>query len=125
MAYVSDESGAPEIYVQSFPASEKKWRVSTNGGTQPRWRRDGTELFYISADTKLMVVDVDASSGDLNIGLPRALFALPSGSVGSFQGHPWDLAGNGERFLFRAPAEEQAAPSITVVLNWRTELRPN
>ena len=65
MAYVSDESGSLEVYVQSFPASEKKWRISNSGGTQPRWRSDGKELFYISADTKLMVVGVNASSGEL------------------------------------------------------------
>ena len=71
-----------------------------------------------------MVVDVGTSSGDLNIGLPRALFSLPSDSVDSLGGYQWDLTGNGERFLFRSPAEEQAVPSITVVLNWRTELLP-
>ncbi|MCA1660594.1 MAG: hypothetical protein LC642_08695, partial [Verrucomicrobiaceae bacterium] len=58
IAYSSDESGAPEVYVQTFPASGGRWRVSTDGGRQPRWRRDGRELFYITADGKLMAVDV-------------------------------------------------------------------
>ena len=62
--------------------------------------------------------------GELNIGLPRVLVALPSESLDITVGHQWDLTENGECFLFRAPAEEQAAPSITVVLNWRTELQP-
>jgi Tol biopolymer transport system component len=51
-SYTSDESGAPEVYVQTNPASSGRWRVSTSGGSQPRLRRDGKELFYISADRK-------------------------------------------------------------------------
>ncbi len=55
---MSDESGRPEVYVQSFPASSGKVQVSTQGGADPRWRRDGKELFYLAADHKLMAVEV-------------------------------------------------------------------
>lgn len=50
MAYVSDESGVSQIYVQSFPTLTGKFQISTEGGSQPRWRRDGRELFYVAAD---------------------------------------------------------------------------
>jgi serine/threonine protein kinase/Tol biopolymer transport system component len=58
VAYVSNESGKWEVYVQSFPVPGGKWQVSNSGGAQPQWRRDGSELFYISSDRKLMAVDV-------------------------------------------------------------------
>ena len=54
VAYVSDENGRPEVYVQSFPTSGGKWLISTQGGTEPLWRADGKELFYIAGDRKLM-----------------------------------------------------------------------
>ena len=56
IAYVSDESGMPQVYVQSFPTLTGHWQVSPDGGTQPRWRRDGKELFYLAPDRKLMAV---------------------------------------------------------------------
>jgi eukaryotic-like serine/threonine-protein kinase len=73
IAYTSDESGAPEVYVQTFPASSGKWRISTGGGCQPRWRRDGRELFYIAADRNLMAVDVKLGS-TFEAGVPKPLF---------------------------------------------------
>jgi Tol biopolymer transport system component len=59
-AYTSTESGRTEVYVQTFPVSGGKWLVSTGGGSQPRWRRDGKELFYIAPDKQLMSVKVNA-----------------------------------------------------------------
>src|SRR5262249_36630279 len=73
IAYTSDESGQSQIYVQSFPAGGGKYQVSTGGGTQPRWRRDGKELFYIAADGKLMAVDVKTAP-KFEIDVPKALF---------------------------------------------------
>src|SRR5262249_57200415 len=63
IAYVSDESGRPEVYVQTFPVSTAKWRISTAGGSQPRWRRDGKEIFYVSPDHRLMAVPVKGGGG--------------------------------------------------------------
>ena len=62
MAYASNETGKWEIYVTSFPDARGKWQVSTGGGEQPRWRRDGKELFYLSSDGKMMAAPV--TTGD-------------------------------------------------------------
>jgi hypothetical protein len=70
VAYTSDESGANEVYVQSFPAGGAKWRVSSKGGDWVRWRRDGREMFYIAADRRVMSVAVRAISGSLEFGTP-------------------------------------------------------
>ena len=77
IAYTSDESGAPEVYVQTFPASGGRWRVSTGGGSQPKWRRDGRELFYIAADRKLMAVDVKLGA-TFEAGVPKTLLERAS-----------------------------------------------
>ena len=59
VAYASDESGRTELYVQSFPAGRGKWQISTSGGDQPSWRRDGKELFYVAPDGKLRAVEIE------------------------------------------------------------------
>ncbi len=77
VAYTSNASGRNEVYVQPFPAAAGgKWMVSQGGGSQPRWRRDGKELFYISADSKVMAVPV-ATTPAFTPGVPKALFAAP------------------------------------------------
>ena len=75
LAYTSNESGNWDIYVQPFPALDRKWRISPDGGSSPRWRRDGKELFYVGADQKLMAVSVTAESS-FTAGTPSALFQL-------------------------------------------------
>ncbi len=78
IAYDSDESGKTEVYVRPFPDVQSgKWQVSSGGGTLPRWRRDGKELFYVSADADLMAVDISTVSG-FQAGLPKRLFSLPT-----------------------------------------------
>jgi Tol biopolymer transport system component len=73
IAYASDESGVYEIYVQPFPPTGGKWQVSTGGGVQPRWRRDGKELFYVAFDRTLMAVDVSTTPA-ISFGAPRRFF---------------------------------------------------
>ena len=58
MAYTSNESGQPQVYVQAIPASGPKWQISQAGGSSPYWRHDGKEMFYLSADQKVMAVPV-------------------------------------------------------------------
>ncbi len=118
MAYVSDESGRSEVYVQTFPPSGGKWQISDAGGTYPRWRRDGKELFYIADDQKLMAVAVQTGS-TLQAGRPQALF-----QTRFFQPIiPYTISADGQHFLINTPTEEDNSSPITVVLNWMVELK--
>jgi serine/threonine protein kinase len=119
VAYTSDETGMPEVYVQSFPAGADKSKVSTSGGCQPRWRRNGRELFYLSADRRLMSVDVSLSP-KLAIGTPVALFstAVPPGGVGTGAAPDYSVSADGQRFLVRSPSDRRWPTTMTVVLNW-------
>jgi eukaryotic-like serine/threonine-protein kinase len=128
IAYTSGESGKSEVYVRPFPAaSGGKWIVSKGGGTQPRWRRDGKELFYISPDSKLMSVEVAAASGAFQAGSPKALFAVPILGGGAVPiGTHYDVSADGKKFLINSvPADTASAPPspITVVLNWQAGLK--
>ena len=128
MAYNSDETGRDEIYLRPFlpgtpegPAGSKV-RVSTGGGFQPQWRRDGRELFYI-AGNKLMAVDVKLGWKPA-VGTPQALFErrMPEYSP-SFGPYRWTPFADGHRFLFIEQAGESPAAKINVVLNWTAELK--
>ena len=122
IAYQSKESGRNEIYVQSFPGSENRSPVSTDGGTQVRWGRDGKELFYISRKAQLMAVPFRsaANTSTADIGAPVALFAPPIGSMvqqGDFR-HQFMVAPDSQRFLIAAVKESSPSP-ITLILNWK------
>ena len=129
IAYSSVESGSSEIYVQSFPPAWEgeeavgrgKWQISTNGGTQAAWRRDGKELFYLEdgyvEDGKMMAVDVRTDSGVFEAGVPRTLFQAPPLSRRGRRNH-YVVSADGQRFLFNALVEEERESSLTVVLNW-------
>jgi eukaryotic-like serine/threonine-protein kinase len=128
MAYVSDESGRFDVYVQTVPASGPKWQISSAGGDFPRWRRDGKELYFIGADQQLMAVPVKTSSGSSGAfepGAPQPLFRIepigPSPTATSL----YVPTVNGERFLVNVQAggEGTQAPPITVVLNWTARLK--
>ncbi len=121
IAYTSDESGAPEVYVQTFPASGGKWRVSTGGGNQPQWRRDGKELFYIAADRKLMAVDVKLGA-TFEAGVPKTLFSTRVLTLTEFRNH-YAVTADGQRFLINSMIEEISATPISVVVNWTADLK--
>jgi Tol biopolymer transport system component len=118
VAYTSDESGTPEVYVRKFPDAAGKWQVSTRGGTQPRWRRDGKELFYLALDGRLMAVTVATSNNAIETGAPRELFN--TGITGSFldRRNQYVVTRDGQRFLVNISAEDENSAPITVVLNW-------
>jgi Tol biopolymer transport system component len=125
IAYTSDETGHSEVYVQSFPGAGSKRQVSSAGGVQPRWRRDGQELFYLAPDAELMAVPVNGEA-DIEIGRANALFRtqLPTWAAG---GPPewrtsYDVAADGQKFLLSNPPE-QPGPPITVILNWPSVLK--
>jgi eukaryotic-like serine/threonine-protein kinase len=126
IAYVSDESGRPEVYVRPFPASSNggaKVKVSQEGGSQPRWRKDGKELFYLSPDGKLMAVEVVATGPVLQTGIPKPLFQVPASSPINDDAFSWDVAADGKRFLINTMAVAPAAEPVTVVLNWTAGLK--
>jgi eukaryotic-like serine/threonine-protein kinase len=122
LAYISNESGRWEIYVQSYPGPGGKWQISTEGGTEPAWNPNGRELFYRSGE-KMMSVDI-ATQPSFSAGKPRVLFE------GRYSPAPgttpnYDVSPDGQRFLMIRPTEqaEAAATQINVVLNWFEELK--
>jgi Tol biopolymer transport system component len=116
LAYTSEESGRNEVYVAAFPGPGERWQVSTEGGVQPRWRRDSKELFYLSSDLRLMSVQIRSSGVTLEPGIPTALF----------EPHPlptlYDAAADGQRFLIVSSGVEQSPP-ITLVQNWASGIK--
>ena len=124
VAYVSDESRRThEVWVQSFPAGAGKFQVSSSGGVQPRWRRDGNELFYIASDGKLMAVDVKTAPA-FQAGIPHALFDPQIQGRGAVQFvFHYDVAPDGQQFLVNTEGQAAVAEPITVVLNWQAGLK--
>jgi eukaryotic-like serine/threonine-protein kinase len=119
IAYASNESGADEVYVQSFPTPGNKRQASTNGGVQPRWRKDGRELFYLASDQRLMAVRVKLDS-TFEADAPVPLFRtrlIPQGSQSLGLPTAYDVSPDGQRFVVTIPPED-LGPPITVVLNW-------
>ena len=121
IAYTSDESGTLEVYVQTFPASGGRWRVSTGGGSQPSWRRDGREMFYITADRKLMAVDVSLGP-TFKAGIPKTLFATRNLNLTEVRTQ-YAATADGQRFLINSNAEETNTTPISVVVNWTVGLK--
>jgi hypothetical protein len=109
------------VYVQSFPQPGNKRAISSHGGAQPQWRRDGRELFFLAPDHTLMAVDV-VSGPTLETGVPKALFRprVP-GDVMTPRNH-YAVSTDGQRFLIDT-ADLDAPPSIVVVINWSTPLK--
>jgi Tol biopolymer transport system component len=122
VVYESDESGKKEIYVQSFPASGAKWQISVSGGSQPRWRRDGKELFYLG-DRKVTAVDVNTEAPIFAHGTPRALFETRISKGEDRPDNQYSVTSDGQRFLVNTVAEEGAFTPISVVLNWTAGLK--
>ena len=115
MAYTSDESGRPQVYVTRFPEAAGKWPVSTNGGNFSVWRRDSRELFYRAPDGNIMAVAI-APGADFVPGTPTALFRPQAAIGGLGLGTFYDVAPDG-RFLVNIFVE-RTSPPATVVLNW-------
>ena len=117
VAYVSDESGRQEIYIEALPPEKGRLKVSQSGGTTPRWTSTGRELFYMGADRVLMVVDVQLGK-TLSAGVPRTLFQ----TTAAVNNRGFEVSPDGQRVLVRRPAEDVPDRPITVVLNWWVDL---
>jgi eukaryotic-like serine/threonine-protein kinase len=114
LAYSSDQTGEPELYVMDFPQGVERRRISASGGSLPRWRRDGKELFYVAGDGNLMSVAIP-SPGLMHVGPPKPLFAVNLRHAGGNQ--LYDVTGDGQRFLLIERASGQFS-TIEMVLNW-------
>ena len=131
VAYQSNESGRPEIYIRPFAgaaasgtgtiAAGGQWQVSTEGGIVPRWRFDGRELYYVAPSGAMMEAPITVAGGTLAPGAPVALFStrIMGGGADSGQGRNYDVARDG-RFLINTELNEATAP-ITLLMNWNPE----
>jgi Tol biopolymer transport system component len=120
LAYNSNESGTHQVYVQTFPLSDRKWPVSTTGGYEPRWRGDGREIYYLSEDGKMMAVAVGPGR---SFGVPKPLFQTGvSGGVNYLRTH-YTVTPDGQRFLVNTQTGNSGPNPITVVLNWTAGLK--
>jgi Tol biopolymer transport system component len=128
IAYASSESGREEVYLRPFPRGEGKWQVSTDGGSMPRWRRDGRELFYMDAGGALWAVPVrlaPAFEADKPVLLFKTgLWPTPPDYYGGAANY--DVAGDGSRFLLLTVPRRGSIPPLNVILNWKpsAEARP-
>jgi dipeptidyl aminopeptidase/acylaminoacyl peptidase len=117
VAFMSSRSGRAEVYATSFPQRDRETRVSTNGGSLPRWSRDKREIFYVAPDGTLTVMTVATSGERLSFGMPRALFRIRSRAA-RLDAFPYAIASTGDRILVNSFVEE-VAPPITLVVNWQ------
>jgi len=118
VAFVSNESGRLEIFIQPFPGHGDKLQVSVNGGIQPRWRADGQELFFLAPDNRLMAVPISFDpSKPPAIGQPASLFSAQlSGAPQGFTVRSYSVSRDGQRFLMDTPSETTVP--VTMILNW-------
>src|SRR5262249_30530126 len=115
------ETGRYEVCVQPFPATGAKWQISTGGGGQERWRRDGKELFYLAPDGKLMAVEVNAGAG-FKFSVPKPIFQTQI-DRGPYARYHYAVTTDGQRFLLNTPVEDAAPSPINVVMNWTAVLK--
>ena len=121
LAYLSNESGRPEVYVQAFPRPGGKWQVSADGGGEPVWARNGRELFYRDG-YKMMVVPVQTQPV-FTPGKPQVVFQWPYEAMDGVRPN-YDVTPDGQRFLMIKAIEADSAPAqINMILNWSEELK--
>ena len=120
LAYRSNESGQMELYVRSYPGAGGRQRVSTEGGEEPVWSRDGRELFYRNG-TELMVVSVEAGASGLRLGTPRSLFRGYDVQAAGTQNY--DVSSDGQLFVMVQSDETLTPSQINITLNWFDELQ--
>jgi Tol biopolymer transport system component len=122
IAYVSEESGKADVFVQNFPPAGGKWQISNGGGNEPSWRRDGKELYFLNG-TKLEAVAVNGSGSSFEMGIPKDLFDAPVVVGGTLRRNRYVAASDGQRFLVvTAPKSVDTAPFV-VVQNWQSALK--
>ena len=129
IAYNSDESRRPEVYVRPFPnVGSRKWQISTEGGAGPVWTRRGSEIVYVDSQGQMMAVAVRSNGNDeFDFSKPASLFKVGSGGVAGLD-RGWDVTADGQRFL-RASVPDmvaeggETAVEIILIQNWTEELK--
>jgi Tol biopolymer transport system component len=124
LAYHSNRSGRPEIYVQPYPeVNAGRWQVSVAGGRWPLWARDGRELFFLAPDGSLMGSRVRAAGTSWSTGPPVKLLEPGYWSLGRLPGRNFDVSPDGKRFLVVTAPKDASPPELIVVQHWDQELR--
>jgi Tol biopolymer transport system component len=124
IAYQSNRTGRFEIYIQPFPGPGNFTLISSNGGAQVRWRRNGKELFYVALDGMMMSVPIQLSSDGKTIdpGAPVSLFSTRiGGALQSINKQQYAVSNDGQRFLMNTVAEESNTSPIKIILNWKAK----
>ncbi len=120
LAYVSDESGRDEIYVQTYPDRSEKWQISARGGDDPHWANGGRELLYLSPEQQMMSVPITLAP-PFAPGTPAVLFQTKILGPGQQRNH-YAVTRDGGTFILFRPLAERTLPTTTVVLNWMSEI---
>ena len=125
IAYISNETGQFEVYVDSFPVSGAKLAISIGGGSQPQWRANGRELYYYGADRKLVAVEVNGDGPTFKVGEARPLFEIRVAAIDqSFPGNGYYTpTRDGKRFLVPSLPEAPERQQINVIVNWMADLK--
>jgi eukaryotic-like serine/threonine-protein kinase len=118
IAYTSNVAGRLDVYVEPLAEKGQRWQVSVRGGSDPRWRGDGNELFYIAPDGMLMAVDTGSDS-NLDLGRPRPLFHVSDVSAQPPYLSVYNVDAGGERFLVRVPVGSLQTLPLTLLVHWR------
>jgi len=120
VAYFSTETGGREVYVRPFPSGGGRWTVSTDGGTEPRWRGNGKEIFYVNRQQQIVAAEVTAVADAFQVGERRPLFTIQRSGVR----YSYDVSPDGQRFLVNTRIDNQTPQSVlTVIVNWPGTLR--
>ena len=123
VAYSSDASGRAEVYVRAFPSGEGPWQVSSDGGDQACWRRDGRELFYMALDRRIMATAVDGEGSAFKTSPAKSLFRARLRAPGNIAFRKeYGVSADGQHFLVNRLVEDPAKATITVVVNWAARL---
>ncbi len=122
VAYASSETGNWEVYVSPFPGFGSKWQVSRGGGEEPRWRRDGKELYYLAPDGRLMAAEVRTGAG-FEAGFPSGLFVTHTRQpISAMDFFSYDVTPDGQKFLVNTKVDTSNSAPLSVILNWSSEM---